>query len=437
MGVPGVSKFGAMNVPLTALFYSNDLGNSPVVEYCLCRLAAQVARFGELITVTWRPLRSLGAHHVGIEWSDCEASHRTLFRQILAGLDHASDGIVFLCEHDVLYPDDYFPEMAEAACEHGMIANRNIIHLCPAGFFPADHSINFLSNIAGCRPDLQSMIAAKVKELAAGKLVFAEPQGNEIATIFCSNPTVDVRHGRNFTGMRTAERYRQTDPVYGDANEYRWAFGWPVSVMADDPMLSRTDILNELIARRRLRSYLEVGLLDPAQNFDHVRAPIKESVDPNVPATHQMTSDRFFSELARGARYDLIFIDAVHEEEQALRDMRNALSHLSLGGAIVVHDCSPPTEWHQRPFAAFVPGTEWNGTIWRALVRFRAMYPHIAVHTVDADWGCAVICPGDPETPPASIPTQFGWADLERNRRDWLNLISPAAFKALIRGRET
>jgi hypothetical protein len=368
---PAGGKAGAMNTPCTALFYSNDLESSPIVEYCLRRLAGQVAGLGELITVTWRPVPCFGAHHLGLEWPDREASHRTLFRQILAGLERASHQLVFLCERDVLYPDDYFREMAEAAKQHGIVANRHVMHLSPAGFFPADCSVNFLSNIAGRQPLLRSMIAAKVAELSAGRLVLAEPQGNQIATIFCTSPVADIRHGRNLTGMRTAPRYSQTDPVYGDADEYRRAFGWPSGSASGQCLLSRTDILNALIARHRLRSYLEIGLLDPAQNFDRICATVKESVDPHVPATHRMTSDRFFSELSSETQYHLIFIDGLHEEEQVLRDMQNALRHLSPGGTIVVHDCSPPTEWHQRPAAAFVPGTEWNGEVWRALVRFR------------------------------------------------------------------
>jgi hypothetical protein len=427
-----------MNLSFTAIFYSNDLGGSPIVEYCLRRLAAQMADRGQLVTVTWQRPPLLGAHHVRLEWPEREVSHRTLFHQILAGLERASHELVFLCEHDVLYPADYFREMAMPAGEHGIIANRNIIHLSPSGFFRADCTINFLSNIAGRRAVLQSMIAAKLAELAAGKLVFAEPQGKEIGTIVCSSPVVDIRHGRNFTGMRASAHYSQADPVYGDADDYRRAFGWPIGAASEKPMLGRTDILNALISRRRIRTYLEIGLLDPAQNFDRILAPIKESVDPNEPATYQMTSDRFFSQLAPETQYDLIFIDGFHEEEQALRDMRNALRHLSCGGVIVVHDCSPPTEWHQRPAAAFVPGTEWNGTVWRALVRFRVTHPHIAVHTVDTDWGCAVIRPDCCEAPPPpAIPAEFGWMDLDRNRREWLNLISPAAFLDLISDRES
>jgi hypothetical protein len=100
------------------------------------------------------------------------------------------------------------------------------------------------------------------------------------------------------------------------------------------------------------------------------------------------------------------------------------MRRLSPDGAIVVHDCSSPTEWHQRPAAAFVPGTDWNGTVWRALVRFRRMYPAIAVRTVDTDWGCAVIRPRDRESKRLrAIPAGFGWAGLERHRCEWLNLI--------------
>jgi hypothetical protein len=426
-----------MNTPFTALFYSNDVAANPVVEYCLRRLAGQVGDRGELVTVTWSPVASFGEHHVPLAWPDRESSHATLYRQILAGLDQASNRLVFLCEHDVLYPDDYFDQMAIAAERHGIVANRYVIHLSPSGFFPADRTINFLSNIAGDRLLLKGMIAAKLAEARAGKLVFAEPQGTEIATAFCASPVCDIRHGSNLTGMRTSSEYCQSDPVYGEADDFRRVFRWPPAAAArDDPaMNSRTAILNALIARYQFRSYLEIGLLDPAQNFDAIRAATKESVDPHVPATHQMTSDRFFSQLPAEARYDLIFIDGLHEEAQVLRDIENGMRHLSPEGAIVLHDCSPPTKWHQRPADRFVPGTEWNGAVWRALVRFRQMHPRIAVRTVDTDWGCAVIRPRDPETRllGAIAAADLGWPGLERHRREWLNLITPAEFAASLR----
>jgi len=43
--------------------------------------------------------------------------------------------------------------------------------------------------------------------------------------------------------------------------------------------------------------------------------------------------------------------------------------------AIIVHDSNPPTQWHQRSGAEYAPGSEWNGTAWKAILRFRLAHP--------------------------------------------------------------
>ena len=43
-----------------------------------------------------------------------------------------------------------------------------------------------------------------------------------------------------------------------------------------------TQLLNYLIERYGLKSYLEIGLQNPANNFDKINANVKVGVDPNL-----------------------------------------------------------------------------------------------------------------------------------------------------------
>ncbi|WP_158621668.1 class I SAM-dependent methyltransferase [Corallococcus aberystwythensis] len=194
---------------------------------------------------------------------------------------------------------------------------------------------------------------------------------------------------------------------------------------------TRTDILNALIARYGFSRYLEIGIGDPVHNFERIVAALKHSVDPAPGATYRMGSDAFFASAPPEQRYDLIFIDGLHEEEQVLRDIEGALARLTPEGAVVLHDTNPPTEWHQRPPEEYASGTEWNGTVWRAVVRFRLNHPEVPLYTVDTDWGCTVIRPADGPAQPLSgvSANDLTWAQLDLHRDQWLNLLPLSSFQ--------
>jgi predicted O-methyltransferase YrrM len=153
--------------------------------------------------------------------------------------------------------------------------------------------------------------------------------------------------------------------------------------------VNRTDVLNVLMKRRKYVSYLEIGVRNPRHNFVLVQAARKDGVDPAGRCSHVMTSDEFFSRCQ--TRYDLIFIDGLHTEDQVARDIAGALRCLAPYGTLALHDCNPPTAWHQSETDN---GGAWNGTVWRAFTRFRHEHRDYQAFVVDCDWGVgACACP--------------------------------------------
>lgn len=164
--------------------------------------------------------------------------------------------------------------------------------------------------------------------------------------------------------------------------------------------MTRTDIINRLIKERGYRTYLEVGVENPSNNYDLVTARYKESVDnyednrylseaeaeqyANV-VTYRMTSDEFFAKTHK--TYDIIFIDAMHTEEQCDRDIWNAMQHLNAYGCVVVHDVLPASKEMQSDKPE--PGRPWQGTVWKSIRKLIRM--GLPVNVLDYDYGVAVI----------------------------------------------
>src|SRR5690606_9951073 len=103
---------------------------------------------------------------------------------------------------------------------------------------------------------------------------------------------------------------------------------------------TRTEILNFLLSlKSNPTNYLEIGVRNPAHNFNLINATTKYSVDPSVefrenPVDFKMTSDDFFAKLSvneilsNDIKFDVIFIDGLHLAEQADKDIINAFDYL-------------------------------------------------------------------------------------------------------------
>ncbi len=190
--------------------------------------------------------------------------------------------------------------------------------------------------------------------------------------------------------------------------------------------MKRTDIINALIQKYGYKSYLEVGTQDPTSNFDLINAECKVSIDPfpRGEVTFVGTSDEYFESITDDIKYDIVFIDGLHHNDQVLKDIENSLSHLSENGTIVCHDCLPTTELMQ---ARDDHGGEWTGDVWKAIAELRIERIDLDIKVVDTDYGCGIIRRG------TNIPYQTNdnyksYYYYSKNKWNMLNVISPEEF---------
>ena len=149
---------------------------------------------------------------------------------------------------------------------------------------------------------------------------------------------------------------------------------------------TRFEIIQNIIEFKKYKSYLEIGC-DRNQSFSNINIDKRVGVDPVEGGTHKMTSDEFFSN--NNDKFDIIFIDGLHQYEQVIKDVKNSLNCLTKNGIILLHDCLPRTLWNQ-----VYPriNSDWNGDVWKAIVECRT-YENIDTYTCIADRGIGVIVP--------------------------------------------
>lgn len=197
--------------------------------------------------------------------------------------------------------------------------------------------------------------------------------------------------------------------------------------------MTRIDIINALIKKYNYKSYLEIGVRDPDDCFNHIECDLKHGVDPGVEGnwgtTFNMTSDEFFA--SNPQKYDLIFIDGLHIDEQVEKDILNSLSYINEKGSIVLHDCNPPEVYYAREdyYNTSTPaGTYWNGTVWKAIIKVRSEIEGIYTSTIDTDWGVCVIQKSNKENKIINNNPYYSYDKFSNNRKYYLNLISPQEF---------
>jgi len=199
---------------------------------------------------------------------------------------------------------------------------------------------------------------------------------------------------------------------------------------------NRVELINYFIEKNNYINYLEIGVKN-AGTFRQIKIPHKDGVDPgrechNPPeVNYPITSDEFFKLIeGHNIKYDIIFIDGLHLWEQVDKDINNSLNHLTDNGVIILHDCNPLKEEHQ--IRNFIPGSLWNGDVWKAILKHRVENNNTIITTISTDHGLGIIKKGKQKKyiPKEKIESYYdvSFSTLEKDRKNILNLITPEEF---------
>jgi|TARA_Y100000310_G_C20556716_1_gene750935 hypothetical protein len=195
--------------------------------------------------------------------------------------------------------------------------------------------------------------------------------------------------------------------------------------------IKRYDIINYLIKKYNFINYLEIGVFK-GENIRMVKAIHKDGVDPGVEGytpqevNYPMTSNEFFN-LIKGhnIKYDIVFIDGLHEYSQVKKDIENSLNHLQSYGYIVLHDCNPVSYESQLSNRQTIA---WNGDVWKAFVEFKQNNPNFESGVVDTDFGVGWIKNKNSKLNPTPL-INMDYNHFDTNRKELLNLINWDEFK--------
>lgn len=153
------------------------------------------------------------------------SSHLDIANRLFLGLLHAKHEQVFICEHDVLYPEGYFCQ--QRVKSGAILYNRNLYVLNEKGFYKSQRTVT--SNACGHKSDLRAIYEKRIFDLKNAEpdekvIKWSEPGKNHLDPIKgwllyeSKNPVIDTRLAGNFTGPRNAQDASQ----YKDVIEY-----WP------------------------------------------------------------------------------------------------------------------------------------------------------------------------------------------------------------------
>ena len=146
--------------------------------------------------------------------------------------------------------------------------------------------------------------------------------------------------------------------------------------------------INKILSIIKGTKYLEIGV-NQGFTFEGVSAKTKVGVDPVKKVITsknevflKMYSDDYF-EINRH-KYDLIFIDGLHEYRQVLKDIVNALNTLTRTGVVLVDDVIPSDNIRASKKISLFTESEkidlikgnfsWQGDVYKAVFLLTSLY---------------------------------------------------------------
>jgi hypothetical protein len=206
-----------------------------------------------------------------------------------------------------------------------------------------------------------------------------------------------------WTRFRTRLKQEKLLKKY-QANSYDKTFDWDWRAIN----FNRIALVNRLVSKFPDCDYLEIGCAGN-ELFDSVFVTKKTGIDPARGGTVRKTSDDFFA--SNRSRFDVIFIDGLHEYAQVHKDVAHSISALKPGGWVALHDMLPRT-WIEH----HVPNIStmfWTGDVWKVAFEL-TQTPGIDFRLLKIDHGVGVFRLTQPDPSLANLSReladkQFGY----------------------------
>ena len=155
----------------------------------------------------------------------------------------------------------------------------------------------------------------------------------------------------------------------------------------ENSFYKRHAFINLAVSKFENCKYLEIGV----ENNDVFNSiPLKQDnkfgVDPVSGGNFRMTSDEFFQEY-NNLKFDVIFIDGLHEYKQCQNDCINSMRHLNPNGIILFHDLLPRSYFEEKTPKKQSP---WLGDVWKVAVELNNS-KNVDFKIINIDFGVGVL----------------------------------------------
>lgn len=176
-------------------------------------------------------------------------------------------------------------------------------------------------------------------------------------------------------------------------------------------MVSRSEVIQNLLALYDAPSYLEIGV-NRGVTFHAIRARRKVAVDPKflfdrtmnaADEYHEVTSDEYFASFCKyDDIFEVIYLDGLHTFEQTLRDLMNAIAHIATDGLIVIDDVLPNNYAASLPDPALAAqirlhlglrDPSWMGDVYKLVFFIRTFLPSWSYATISDNHGQLILWP--------------------------------------------
>ena len=151
---------------------------------------------------------------------------------------------------------------------------------------------------------------------------------------------------------------------------------------------SRHAFINRAISQYKDCKYLEIGVFNNSVfNTIPLKMKNKFGVDPIKGGNFKMTSDDFFHQ-NKHLKFDVIFIDGLHEYEQCQRDCINSMKCLNDGGIILFHDLLPRSFFEEKELQN--KQSSWSGDVWKVAVELNNS-KNVELKIINIDHGIGIL----------------------------------------------